>query len=107
VPSGLTTSVESGIGGFFGGRTTVCGRCSLRAVSFGCGRRLLDSFGVFSAGTTRFASGDSSTRTSRPLGSRSDSTHRKKASFSSSIAAHPARQDYYDCSERNLSAGAR
>src|SRR5215472_17880983 len=32
VPSGLAASVESGIGGFFGGSTTtVCGRRSLRA----------------------------------------------------------------------------
>ena len=37
MPSDLTASMESGIGGFFGGSTTVCGRCSLRAVSFGCG----------------------------------------------------------------------
>jgi hypothetical protein len=31
VPSGLDASVESGIGGFCGGSTTVCGCCSLRA----------------------------------------------------------------------------
>jgi hypothetical protein len=50
VPSGLAASVESGIGGFFGGSITVC-RCSLRAASFGCGCRLLGFFGVFSSDT--------------------------------------------------------
>ena len=64
-------------------------RCSLRAASFGCGGRLLGSFGVFSGGTTGVASGNSSPDT--PLGSFWDSTHRRKVSFSSSIAAHPER----------------
>ena len=90
MPSGLTASVESGIGGFFGGSTTVC-RCSLRAAFFGRGCRLLGSFGVFSGGTTGVASGNSPADTPRPLGSFWDSTHRKKVSFSSSIAAHPER----------------
>jgi hypothetical protein len=90
VPSGLTASVESGIGGFFGGSTTVC-RSSLCAASFGRGCRLLGSFSIFSGGTTRVASGNSSADTPRPLGSFSDSIHRKKVSFSSSIAAHPER----------------
>jgi len=66
-------------------------RCSLRAASFGCGGRLLGSFGVFSGGTTGVASGNSSPDTPRSLGSFWDSTHRKKVSFSSSIAAHPER----------------
>ena len=88
--TGLTASVESGIGGFFGGSITVC-RCSLRAASFGCECGLLGFFGVFSGGTTGAASGNSSADTPRPLGSFSDSTHRKKVSFSSSIAAHPQR----------------
>jgi hypothetical protein len=35
LPSGLTASVDSGIGGFFGGSTTVC-RCSWRAVEAAC-----------------------------------------------------------------------
>jgi hypothetical protein len=91
VPSGLAPSVESGIGGFFGGIRTVCGGCSLRAVSFGCGRRLLGSFGVFSGGTTGVAAGNSSAIMLGPLGGFSDSTQRKKASLSSSMAAHPAR----------------
>jgi hypothetical protein len=51
----------------------------------------LFSFGVFSGGTTGVASGNSSADTPRALGSFSDSTHRKKVSFSSSIAAHPER----------------
>src|SRR5262249_36902678 len=89
-PWGGGGSVESGIGGFFGGSTTVC-RCSLRAASFGCGCRLLGSFGVFCGGTTGVASGNSPADTPRPLGSFWDSTHRKKVSFSSSIAAHPER----------------
>ena len=99
MPSGLSASVESGIGGFFGGSTTVC-RCSLRAASIGRGCRLLGYFGffstcgtteVFSGGTTGLASGNSSAETPRPLGRFWDSTHRKKVSFSSSIAAHPER----------------
>ena len=56
----------------------VC-RCGLCAASFGCACRLLGFFGVSPADTPR------------PLGSFSDSTHRKKVSFSSSIAAHPER----------------
>jgi len=58
----------------------VC-RCSLRAACFGRGCRLLGSFNVFSGGTTGVASGNSSADTPRPLGSFSDSTHRKKVSF--------------------------
>ena len=99
MPSGLTASVESGIGGFFGGSTTVC-RCSLRAACIGRGCRLLGSFGffstggttgIFSGGTTGVAYGNSPAETPRPLGSFWDSTHRRKVSFSSSIAAHPER----------------
>ena len=107
MPSGLTASVESGIGGFFGGSTTasvefgiggfiggsttVC-RCSLRAACFDCGGRLLGSSGVFSGGgATGVASGNWPADTPPPLGSFWDSTHRKKVSFSSSIAAHPER----------------
>jgi hypothetical protein len=107
VPTGLAASVESGIGGFFGGSATVCGRCSLRAVSFGCGRRLLGSFGVFSGGTTGVACDNSSANTPRPLGSFSDSTHRKKVSFSSSIAAHPARPTLTDTAIKTSATRAR
>jgi hypothetical protein len=94
VPSGFAPSVESGIGGFFGGIRTVCGRSSLCAVSFSCGCRLLGSFGVFSGGTTGVAAGKSSAIMLGPLGSFSDSTQRKKASLSSSMAAHPARPKF-------------
>jgi hypothetical protein len=52
---------------------------------------LLGSFGVFLGGTTGVASGNLPTDTPCPLGSFWDSTHRKKVSFSSSIAAHPER----------------
>jgi len=106
VPSGLTASVESGIGGFFGGGTTAC-CCSLRAVSFGCGRRLLGSFGGFSGGTTGVTSGKSSATTPRPLGSFSDSTQRKNASLSSSIAAHPARPRLADTAMATSATRAR
>ena len=92
VPSGLTASVESGGGGFFAGSAIVRGPCNLRAVSFGCGRRLVDCLG-FSGGTTGAASGNSSATTPGPLG---DSTHRKKVCLISSIAAHPARPKLAD-----------
>ena len=52
---------------------------------------MLGSFGVFSGGTTGVASGNSWADTPRPLGSFSDSTQRKKVSFSYSIAAHAER----------------
>jgi hypothetical protein len=95
VPSGRTGSVESVVGGFFGGSARVRGRSTLRAVSFGCGRRLI-GFGVFSSGTIGAASGNSSAITPGSLGRLSDSTHRKKVCLSSSIAAHPARPTLAD-----------
>jgi hypothetical protein len=94
VPSGLAASAESGIGGFSGGSTTVSGRCSLRAdlTGFDFDGLLASFFGGFAGAITGVASGKSSADNSRPLGgSFSDSTQRKKASLSSSIAAHPAR----------------
>src|SRR5262249_6201733 len=89
---------ESGIGGFFGGSTTVC-RCGLRAACFGWGCRLLGPFRglfggsprVFSGGTTGVASGNSSADTLRPLGSFSYPAPPQKVSVSSSIAARPDR----------------
>ena len=58
VSSGLGVSGESEIGGFFGGSTTVCGRCSLRAAAltffFGA---LAASFGILSGAITGAASG--------------------------------------------------
>jgi hypothetical protein len=52
---------------------------------------LLGSFGVFSGGTTGVASDKSLADTPPSLGSLWASTHLKKVSFSSSIAAHPER----------------
>ena len=97
VPSGLAASVESGIGGLFGGSITVCGCCSLCAdLTCFFGGWLASFFEGFSGGITGVASGKSSAKNPRPLGSFSDSTQRKKASFSSPIAAHPARPKLAD-----------
>jgi hypothetical protein len=100
VASGLAASVESGIGGFSGASTTVWGRCSLRADLTGFDGLLATFFDGFSGGLTGVASGKSSADNPRPLGSFSDSTQRKKASFSSSIAAHPARPRLADSARR-------
>lgn len=89
VSSGLVVSGDAEIDGFFGGSTTLCGRCSLRADSSCFFDVLLASFFAgFSGGTTGVTSG---ANTPRSLGSFSDSTHRRKVSLSSSMAAHPAR----------------
>jgi hypothetical protein len=59
VPSGLAASVESGIGGLFGGSATVCGCCSLCADLTGFFDGLLTSFfDGFSGGITGVASGN-------------------------------------------------
>src|SRR5262249_13279076 len=63
--------------------------CALHASAVAAACLLGGSTGGFSGGTTGGASGNSSADTLRPLGSFSDSTHRKKVSFSSSIAAPP------------------
>jgi hypothetical protein len=92
VPPGLIASVESGIGGLFGGSTTVCGCCSLRAdLSCFFDGLLVTFLDGISGGITGVTSGKSLADNPRPLGSFSDSTQRKKVSLSSSIAAHPAR----------------
>jgi len=92
VSSGLAVSGETEIDGFFGGSTTVCSRGSLRARLFFFFDVLLASvFNGFPGGITGVAVGKSSGNTPRPSGSFSDSTHRRMVSFSSSIAAHPAR----------------
>src|SRR5205809_5622657 len=52
VSSGLAVSGESEIGGFFGGSTTVCGRCSLRAALIFFFGALAASFGIFSGAIT-------------------------------------------------------
>jgi hypothetical protein len=107
VPSGLAASVESGIGGFFGGSATVSGRCSLRADLTGFDGLLASLFDGFSGGITGVASGKSSADNARPLGSFSDSTQRKKASLSSSIAAHPARPRLADRAMRTSATRAQ
>jgi hypothetical protein len=97
VPSGLAASVESGIGGFSRGSAMICGCGGLRADLTGFFDGLLvSSFDGFSGGITGVVSGKSSANNPRPLGSFSDSTQRKKASFNSSIAAHPARPKLAD-----------
>src|SRR6476661_11076400 len=83
VSSGFVVSGDAEIDGFFGGSTTLCGRRSLRNDCV----LLASFFEGFSGGTTGVASG---TNTPRSLGSFSDSTHRRKVSLSSSMAAHPA-----------------
>lgn len=89
VSSGLVVSGDAEIDGFFGGSTTLCGRCSLRAdLSCFFDVLLASFFAGFSGGTTGLASG---ANTPRSLGSFSDSTHRRMVSLSSSMTAHPAR----------------
>jgi hypothetical protein len=86
VPSGLVASEESGIGGFSRGSAMICGCGGLRAAFFVFFGAWLDlSCSGFSGGIVGAASGKSPA----PVGSFSDSTQRKKASLSSSIAAHP------------------
>jgi hypothetical protein len=99
-PCGLTASVESEIGGFFG-VSTVCGRCTLRAGLFfffaalACflDGLLASPFGVFSAGIRAASCKSAGPRPPRkfPL-----SNHRDMASFRSSIAPHPARPKLAD-----------
>src|SRR4029453_13390719 len=74
VPSGLAASGESGIGGFCGGSTTICGCCSLRADLAGLFDGLVASFfdGI-SGGIVGAASGKS------PAPVFSDSTQRKNS----------------------------
>jgi len=107
VLSGLAASVESGIGGFSGGSTTVSGRCGLRAVLIRFDGLLATFFCGFSGGITGAASGTSPADNPRSLGSFSDSTQRKKASLSSSIAAHPARPKLADRAMRTSATRAQ
>ena len=105
MPSGFAASVESGIGGFSRGISTICGCGGLRADLI-CFDGLLASFcDGFSGGIIGVASG--SANSPGPLGSFSDSTHRKKASLNSSIAAHPARPKLADKAIRTSATGAR
>jgi hypothetical protein len=108
VPSGLAASVKSGTGGLVGGSRTICGGCDLRADLTRFFDGLLASFcGGFSGGITGVASGESSAATPRPVGSFSDSTHRKKVSLSSSIAAHPARPKLADTVNKTSATRAK
>jgi hypothetical protein len=107
VPSGLAASVESGIGGLSGGSTTVSGCGSLPADLTAFDRLLASFFDGFSGGITGVASGKSSADNPRALGSLSDSTQRKKASRSSSIAAHPARPKLADRAMRTSATRAQ
>ena len=97
VSSGLAVSGESEIGGFFGGSTTVCGRCSLRAAAliffFGA---LAASFGIFFGAITGAASGALPGNTSPSPVKFTVSNHREMVIFRSSIAAHPARPKLAD-----------
>jgi hypothetical protein len=106
-PSGLAASVEAGIGGLFGGSTTtVCGRRSLRANLTRFDGLLASFFDGFSGGMMGVASGK--TKGPRPAGgSFPNSTQRKKASFRSSIAAHPARPKLADRAIRTSAIRAR
>jgi hypothetical protein len=104
VPSGFAGSVESGIGAFSRGTAMICGCGGLRAtffVFFGAWLGLSSS--GFSGGIVGVASGKSPP----PLGSFSGSTHRKKASLNSSIAAHPARPKLADKAIRTSATRAR
>jgi hypothetical protein len=88
VPSGFAASVESGIGGFSRGSSTIRGCGGLRdAFCIFFGARLGLSCSGFSGGIVGVVSGKSS----GPLGSFSDSIQCKKVCLNSSIAAHPAR----------------
>ena len=114
VPSGLATSVESGIGGFFGGSTTtVCGRRSLRADLTCLDGLLASTFGGFFGGITGGLPTTCQTRVggwsigAGGLGGFSDSTQRKNASFNSSIAAQPARPKLADRAIRTSAIRAR
>jgi hypothetical protein len=87
---------ESEIGGFFGGSTTVCGRCSLRAVLAFFFGALLTSFGIFSSGSTGDASGALPGNTPPSPGKFAVSNHLEMLALRSSIAAHPARPKLAD-----------
>ena len=97
VSSGLAVSGEPEIGGFFGGRTTVCGRCSLLVVAliffFGA---LAASFGIFSGAITGAASGALPGNTSPSPVNFTVSNHWEILPFRSAIAAHPARPKLAD-----------
>jgi hypothetical protein len=86
----------------------VCGRCGLRADLTRFDGLLASFFEGFSGGVTGVAAGNPSENGPRSAGgSFSDSTQRKKASFSSSIAAHPARPKLAHRATRTSATRAR
>src|SRR5690349_13728858 len=91
VSSSLAGPGESETSGFLGGRTTVRGGCSLRAVLIFFFGVLEEAFGIF-AGVT--APGDSGAAPGNPApssGTFAVSNQRERLAFRSSIAAHPPR----------------
>ena len=91
VSPGVAVSGESDIGGFFGGSTTVCGRCSLRVAGLILVLGTLAAcFGISAGGIRRVSGAYPSSSSPSPV-KFTGSNHRKMLTFRSSIAAHPAR----------------
>ena len=84
------------IGGFFGGSTTVCGRCSLRVAGLilflGA---LAAGFGISAGGIRRVSGAYPSSSSPSPV-KLTGSNHWEMLTFRSSIAAHPARPELAD-----------
>src|SRR6476660_8176705 len=91
VSPGVAVSGESDIGGFFGGSTTVCGRCNLRVAGLilllGA---LAACFGISAGGIGRVSGAYPSSSSPSPV-KFTGSNHWKMLTFRSSIAAHPVR----------------
>src|SRR6185295_4055546 len=91
VSPGVAVSGESDIGGFFGGSTTVCGRCSLRVAGLilllGA---LAACFGISAGGIRRVSGAYPNSSSPSPV-KFTGSNHWKMLTFRSSIAAHPVR----------------
>ena len=82
---------ESDIGGFFGGSTTVCGRCSLSVAGLILLLCALAACLGISAGGIRRVSGAYPSSSSPSPVKFTGSNHWKMLTFRSSIGAHPAR----------------
>jgi hypothetical protein len=90
VSRGVAVSGESDIGGFFGGSTTVCGRCSLRvAGSILLLGALAACFGISAGGIRRVSGAYPSSSSPSPV--KFTGFTIGMLTFRSSIAAHPAR----------------
>ena len=91
VSPGVAVSGESDVGVFFGGSTTVCGRCNLRVAGLilllGA---LAASFGISAGGIRRVSGAYPSSSSPSPV-KFTGPNHWKMLTFRSSIAAHPAR----------------